>query len=314
MGKISWRRTSFRFPGHNYTGPDTRLDLRLDENDKPKSDELNNTSLPTYELTDQDNEQIIGSLPLDTKKPNTTAWINKAKHYFVDQIGDTLKDDIDMNNLKLIESPLEIDNDAVHKKYLLDQINSIEVDKNHLEDKISDAKRYFKHQQVTSLKSCIQQQLVNVVNKIQLQNLSSSISQLDDNITKQKIDNIAAPGKNEDTFQQELTALETKFNTELQKELTNIIQLIQNIDDSEIKTYIQQQIQNIDDSEIKTYIQQQIQNIDDSEIKTYIQQQIQNIDDSEIKTYIQQQIQNIDESKIKTYIQQQIQNIDEGVI
>ncbi|ESO96056.1 hypothetical protein LOTGIDRAFT_160039 [Lottia gigantea] len=70
--------------------------------------------------------------------------------------------------------------------------------------------------------------------------------------------------ENEDTFQQELNALETKLNSELQKELTNIKQQIQNLDDSEIKTYIQQQIQNIDDSEIKTYIQQQIQNIDDS--------------------------------------------------
>ncbi|ESO96152.1 hypothetical protein LOTGIDRAFT_160140 [Lottia gigantea] len=32
----------------------------------------------------------LDSLPLDTKKPNTTAWINKAKPYFVDQIGDSV--------------------------------------------------------------------------------------------------------------------------------------------------------------------------------------------------------------------------------
>ncbi|ESO85700.1 hypothetical protein LOTGIDRAFT_155191 [Lottia gigantea] len=42
----------------------------------------------------------------------------------------------------------------------------------------------------------------------------------------------------------ELNAL----NSELQKELRNIKQQIENIDDSEIKTYIQQQIQNIDDN------------------------------------------------------------------
>ncbi|ESO94023.1 hypothetical protein LOTGIDRAFT_153504 [Lottia gigantea] len=105
----------------------------------------------------------------------------------------------------------------------------------------------------------------------------------DDKITKQKldiqqlIDNI--PGENEDTFQQELNALETKLNSELQKELRNIKQQIQNIDDSEIKTYIQQQIQNIDDSEIKTYIQQQIQNIDDS----VIQQQLYTINNLVLK-------------------------------
>ncbi|ESO88593.1 hypothetical protein LOTGIDRAFT_165376 [Lottia gigantea] len=131
----------------------------------------------------------LGSLSLETKKPNTTAWINKAKPYFVDQIGDTLQGDLDMNNFQ---------------------------------DKIAKQKL--------------------------------DIQQLIDNI----------PDENEDTFQQELNALETKLNSELQKELTNIKQQIQNIDGSEIKTYIQQQIQNIDDSEIKTYIQQQIQNIDDS--------------------------------------------------
>ncbi|ESP01948.1 hypothetical protein LOTGIDRAFT_157078 [Lottia gigantea] len=137
----------------------------------------------------------LGSLSLETKKPNTTAWINKAKPYFVDQIGDTLQDD------KIAKQKLDI---------------------------------------------------------------------------QQLIDNI--PGENEDTFQQELNALETKLNSELQKELRNIKQQIQNID-SEIKTYIQQQIQNIDDSEIKTYIQQQIQNIDDS----VIQQQITTINNVVLK-------------------------------
>ncbi|ESO82847.1 hypothetical protein LOTGIDRAFT_155883 [Lottia gigantea] len=195
----------------------------------------------------------LGSTPLATKKLNTTAWINKAKPYFVDQIGDTLQGDIDMNNFTItnLKSP-ENDNDAVHKKYVLDQINLIEsgIDEDHLKDKISDVKRFFKRQlnnkdfiddtklqqEVTSLKSFIQQQLVNVVDKTQLQSLSKLISQLDDKIAKQKldlkqlIDNIA-PGVNEDTLQREITSLETKNNTELQKEINNI------------KTYIQQQIQ-----------------------------------------------------------------------
>ncbi|ESP01347.1 hypothetical protein LOTGIDRAFT_157525 [Lottia gigantea] len=83
----------------------------------------------------------------ETKKPNTTAWINKAKPYFVDQIRATLQGDLDMNNFKVtnLKSP-ENDNDAVHKKYLREQINSIEVNKNHLEDKISNVKRFFKRQ------------------------------------------------------------------------------------------------------------------------------------------------------------------------
>ncbi|ESP02188.1 hypothetical protein LOTGIDRAFT_157346 [Lottia gigantea] len=168
----------------------------------------------------------LGSLPLDTKKPNTTTWINKAKPYFVDQIGDTLQGDLDMNNFKVtnLKSP-ENDNDAVHKKYLRDQMNSIEVYKNHLEDKISNVKRFFKRQlnkknfvndtklqqEVAGLISFIQKQLVNVMNKTDLQNLISLLPKLDDKIAKQKlsiqqlIDNI--PDENEDLFQQELNAL-----------------------------------------------------------------------------------------------------------
>ncbi|ESP05395.1 hypothetical protein LOTGIDRAFT_152245 [Lottia gigantea] len=70
----------------------------------------------------------LGSLSLETKKPNTTAWIYKAKPYFVDQVGDTLQGDLDMNNFSItnLKSP-ENDNDAIHKKYLREQINSIEV-------------------------------------------------------------------------------------------------------------------------------------------------------------------------------------------
>ncbi|ESO96536.1 hypothetical protein LOTGIDRAFT_159951 [Lottia gigantea] len=120
----------------------------------------------------------------ETKKPNTTTWINKAKPYFVDQIGDTLQGDLDMNNFKVtnLKSP-ENDNDAVHKKYLRELINSIEVNKNHLEDKISNVKRFFKRQlnnknfvnetklqqEVEGLISFIQKQLINVANRTELQ-------------------------------------------------------------------------------------------------------------------------------------------------
>ncbi|ESO95925.1 hypothetical protein LOTGIDRAFT_175034 [Lottia gigantea] len=143
--------------------------------------------------------------------------INDLK-YMKDQIGDTLQGDLDMNNFTItnLKSP-ENDNDAVHKKYLREQINSIEVNKNHLEDKISNVKRFFKRQLNNKnvvndtklqqeVKSFIQKELVNVANKTELQNLISLISKLEDKIAKQKldiqqlIDNI--PDENEDTFQQ----------------------------------------------------------------------------------------------------------------
>ncbi|ESO97158.1 hypothetical protein LOTGIDRAFT_174544 [Lottia gigantea] len=160
------------------------------------------------------NEFGLGSLPLQTKNPNTTSWINKAKPFFVDQIGDSLQGDIDMNNLSITNLKLpENDNDAVHKKYLMEQLNLIEVDKDYLKERTKDVKRFFKRQinnknfidesklkeldyiddtklqqEVTSLKNFIQQQLVNVVDKTQLQTLILLIFNLDDKITKQKID------------------------------------------------------------------------------------------------------------------------------
>ncbi|ESO91862.1 hypothetical protein LOTGIDRAFT_163223 [Lottia gigantea] len=132
-----------------------------------------------------------------------------------------------MNNFTItnLKSP-ENDNDAIHKKYLMDQLNLIEVDKEHLKERIGDVKRYFKRQinnkdfiddtklqQEVTTTNFIEEQLLNVVDKTQLQTLSSLIYNLDDKITKQKIDlkqlitNIN-PGMNED----ELAALETKLN------------------------------------------------------------------------------------------------------
>ncbi|ESP04080.1 hypothetical protein LOTGIDRAFT_176367 [Lottia gigantea] len=89
----------------------------------------------------------LGSLPLDTKKPHTTTWINKAKPYFVKQIADTLQGDLDMNNFTLTNLKLPENNyDAVHKKYLMYQLNLIVVNKDHLKERINDVKRFFKRQ------------------------------------------------------------------------------------------------------------------------------------------------------------------------
>ncbi|ESO88000.1 hypothetical protein LOTGIDRAFT_166019 [Lottia gigantea] len=130
----------------------------------------------------------LGSLPLESKNPmSSTAFINKAKLFFVDQIGDTLQGDIDMNNFKITNLKFP-GNDAVNKKYLLDQINAIQIDKDHVENRINDVKRFIRRniknlvdepklqQELTSLK-----RLIQVDKTSQLQNL---ISKLDDKITK----------------------------------------------------------------------------------------------------------------------------------
>ncbi|ESO85032.1 hypothetical protein LOTGIDRAFT_176085 [Lottia gigantea] len=172
----------------------------------------------------------LGSLSLETKKSNTTAWINKAKPYFLDQIGDTLQ-----------------------------------VNKEHLRERISDVKRFFKRQinnkdyiddtklqqEVTSLKNFIQQQLANVVDKTQLQTL-------DDKIAKQKIDlkqliaNIN-PGISED----KLTALESKLSddSEIQKQIVAIQQqLINVVDKTQLQT-LNSLISNLDDKITKQKIE-----------------------------------------------------------
>ncbi|ESP04707.1 hypothetical protein LOTGIDRAFT_170543 [Lottia gigantea] len=189
----------------------------------------------------------LGSLPLESKNPMTT-FINKAKPFFVDQIGDTLQGDIDMNNFKITNLKFPgNDNDAVNKKYLLDQINAIQIDKDHVENRINDVKRYLRRniknlvdepklqQELTSLKRIIQ-----VDKTSQLQNL---ISNLDDKITKVKIDVqrlIDNPNVNEDRLKRKLTALERKLG-----------ELLAELDKTADKTELQNSISNLNEKIVK---------------------------------------------------------------
>ncbi|ESO87453.1 hypothetical protein LOTGIDRAFT_166606 [Lottia gigantea] len=187
----------------------------------------------------------LGSLPLESKNPmSSTAFINKAKPFFVDQIGDTLQGDILMNNFKITNLKFPgNDNDAVNKKYLLDQINAIQIDKDHVENRINDVKRYIRRniknlvdepklqQELTSLK-----RLIQVDKTSQLQNL---ISKLDDKITKVKIDVqrlIDNPNVNEDRLKRKLTALERKLG-----------ELLAELDKTADKTELQNSISNLNE-------------------------------------------------------------------
>ncbi|ESO95934.1 hypothetical protein LOTGIDRAFT_176643 [Lottia gigantea] len=101
-----------------------------------------------------------------------------------------------ITNLKLPEN----DYDAVHKKYLMDQLNLIKVNKEHLKERTGDVKG-ISEDKLTTLETKlidnseiqkqivgIKQQLLNVVDKTQLEHLKLLISKLYDKITKQKID------------------------------------------------------------------------------------------------------------------------------
>ncbi|ESP04459.1 hypothetical protein LOTGIDRAFT_170704 [Lottia gigantea] len=187
----------------------------------------------------------LGSLPLESKYlVSSTAFINKAKPFFVDQIGDTLQGDIVMINFKITNLKFPgNDNDALNKKYLLDQINAIQIDKDHVENRINDVKKYFRRniknlvdepklqQELTSLK-----RLIQVDKTSQLQNL---ISKLDDKITKVKIDVqrlIDNPNVNEDRLKRKLTALERKLG-----------ELLAELDKTADKTELQNSISNLNE-------------------------------------------------------------------
>ncbi|ESO90497.1 hypothetical protein LOTGIDRAFT_164079 [Lottia gigantea] len=153
-----------KYPGEKHLPGHNRLDLRLDENDKPKPGEepVNRVDAAAlkhdilYRKKDinfrheADRQMIIEleNIPNPTfKKRMQRALIIKLLKAKM-KLGMGLADEIHKEfrktrNFLKVKSP-ENDNDAVHKKYLREQINSIEVNKNHLEDKISNVKRFFK--------------------------------------------------------------------------------------------------------------------------------------------------------------------------
>ncbi|ESO98148.1 hypothetical protein LOTGIDRAFT_174324 [Lottia gigantea] len=145
----------------------------------------------------------LGSLSLETKKPNTTAWINKAKPYFVDQIGDTLQGDLDMNNFKVtnLKSP-ENDNDTVHKKYLRDQINSIEV-------KVESI--FFRQNQNSSIKFNAQKvlQFINGTKNVEIKEYESN----DENNKGDLLNEIKTSGKYKNRFR--MLIIQDKKNYQL---------------------------------------------------------------------------------------------------
>ncbi|ESO99367.1 hypothetical protein LOTGIDRAFT_158454 [Lottia gigantea] len=182
----------------------------------------------------------LGSLPLESKNPMTT-FINKAKPFFVDQIGDTLQGDIDMNNFKITKLKFPgNDNDAVNKKYLPDQINAIQIDKDHVENRITDVKRFIRR----NIKNLVdepklQQELTSLKRLFQVDKTSELISKLDDKITKVKIDVqrlIDNPNVNEDRLKRKLTALERKLG-----------ELLAELDKTADKTELQNSISNLNE-------------------------------------------------------------------
>ncbi|ESO93715.1 hypothetical protein LOTGIDRAFT_153171 [Lottia gigantea] len=223
-------------PGHNYTGPGTRLDLRLDENDNPKPGE------------EPVNRVDAAALKHDILYRNKdVSFRHQADKRMIDELENipnpTFKKKLQRALIiKLLKAKLKLgnDNDAVNKKYLLDQINAIQIDKDHVENRINDVKGYIRR----NIKNLVdepklQQELTSLKRLIQVDKTSQLISKLDDKITKVKIDVqrlIDNPNVNEDRLKRKLTALERKLG-----------ELLAELDKNADKTELQNSISNLNE-------------------------------------------------------------------
>ncbi|ESO87381.1 hypothetical protein LOTGIDRAFT_166529 [Lottia gigantea] len=173
-------------PGHNYTGPGTRLDLRLDENDNPK---------PGEEPVNRVDAAALKHDILYRNKDIT--FRHQADKQMIDELENipypTFKEKLQRALIiNLLKAKLKLERITDVKRYLRRNIKNL-VDEPKLQ------------QELTSLK-----RLIQVDKTSQLQNL---ISKLDDKITKVKLDVqrlIDNPNVNEDRLKQKLTALERK--------------------------------------------------------------------------------------------------------
>ncbi|ESP02296.1 hypothetical protein LOTGIDRAFT_172175 [Lottia gigantea] len=205
-------------PGHNYTGPGTRLDLRLDENDNPK---------PGEEPVNRVDAAALKHDKLYRNKDVT--FRHQADKQMIDELENipnpTFKEKLQRALIvKLLKAKLKLDED-------------------HVENRINDVKRYLRRniknlvdepklqQELTSLK-----RLIQVDRTSQLQNL---ISKLDDKITNVKIDVqrlIDNPNVNEDRLKRKLTVLERKLG-----------ELLAELDKTADKTELQNSISNLNE-------------------------------------------------------------------
>ncbi|ESO87444.1 hypothetical protein LOTGIDRAFT_235104 [Lottia gigantea] len=205
-------------PGHNYTGPGTRLDLRLDENDNPKP----------------------GEEPVN--KVDATA----LKHDILYRNKDiTFRHHADKQMIDELENiPNPTFKEKLQRALIIKLLKAkLKLDKDHVENRINDVKRYLRRniknlvdelklqQELTSLK-----RLIQVDKTSQLQN---SISKLDDKITNVKIDVqrlIDNPNVNEDRLKCNLTALERKLG-----------ELLAELDKTADKTELQNSISSLNE-------------------------------------------------------------------
>ncbi|ESO82748.1 hypothetical protein LOTGIDRAFT_155766 [Lottia gigantea] len=187
------------------------------------------------------------------------------------------------------------DNDAVNKKYLLDQI---QIDKDHGENRITDVKRYLRRN-IKNLEPKLQQDFTSLKRLIQ-------VDKTNDKITKVKIDVqrlIDNPNVNEDRLKRKLTALERKLGellAELDKtvdktELQNSVSKL-NEESAKQKSDVQNIINNLAHPIDKDTLKRQLTALD-TKIMDELEKEV-----GVIKNFLQNKFQD----DIKKYIKEQV--------
>ncbi|ESP02401.1 hypothetical protein LOTGIDRAFT_172059 [Lottia gigantea] len=200
-------------PGHNYTGPGTRLDLRLDENDNPKPGE------------EPVNRVDAAALKYDILYRNKdVTFRHQADKQMIDELENipnpTFKEKLQRALIiKLLKAKLKLDNPNVNEDRLKRKLTALERNLGEL-----------------------LAELDKTADKTELQN---SISNLNEKIAKQKSDVqdiINTLPIDKDTLKRQLTALDTKITDELEKEVGVIKNFLQNKFRDDMKNYIKEQV------------------------------------------------------------------------
>ncbi|ESO92716.1 hypothetical protein LOTGIDRAFT_162191 [Lottia gigantea] len=226
-------------PGHNYTGPGTRLDLRLDENDIPKPGE------------EPVNRVDAAALKHDILYRNKdVTFRHQADKQMIDELENipnpTFKEKLQRALIiKLLKAKLKlVDKTSELISKLDDKITKVKIDVQRLIDNPNVNEDRLKRK-LSALERKLGELLAELDKTADKTELQNSISNLNEKIAKQKSDVqdiINTLPIDKDTLKRQLTALDTKITDELEKEVGVIKNFLQNKFRDDMKNYIKEQV------------------------------------------------------------------------
>ncbi|ESO99511.1 hypothetical protein LOTGIDRAFT_158602 [Lottia gigantea] len=213
-------------PGHNYTGPGTRLDLRLDENDNPKPGEEPVNRVDAAALKHDilyRNKDITFRHQAD--KQMIDELENIPNPIFKEKLQRALIIKLLKAKLKLVDKISQLQN-LISK--LDDKITKVKIDVQRLIDNPNVNEDRLKRK-LTALERKLGELLAELDKTADKTELQNSVSKLNEKIAKQKSDVqdiINTLPIDKDTLKRQLTTLDTKITDELEKEVNLLVSRI----------------------------------------------------------------------------------------